>query len=86
MDNIENREKVCKTCKHWRHIRDEDYGDWRGPHGECHLIWEFPQDDVPAWLYATDKYYGDKLAKTLDFEVSLITMPTFGCNQWEENK
>lgn len=61
----------CKTCKHWRHIRDADYTDyephWNGPHGECGVIDDFSTENK-AWIHGYDRA-----------DISLITMPDFGC-------
>lgn len=63
---------VCGNCRHWRHIRDESLGEWPGPHGECHRI-DMDSQAVGAWTY-----------DSLGDEPSLITMPQFGCNQFEK--
>lgn len=51
---------TCKTCRFWRHIRDEDYlvkssmGNvlelWKGPHGECGAIGAQFDEPAKAWL------------------------------------
>ena len=38
--------KRCKNCTYWRWIRDENYGEWPGQHGECMLIWELSYKDL----------------------------------------
>jgi len=69
----------CGECRHWRKIRDENYQEWRGPHGECHLLDEF-STEKSAWL---DLWIGplepDEPVKNAAGEASLITMPDFGC-------
>ena len=65
---------TCKLCEHWRHIRDEDYGDWPGPHGACKIIDDISMDEQPAWTAGT----GD----SKEDDLSLITQPDFGCSLW----
>lgn len=70
---------TCATCKYWRHIRDEDYKTWPGPHGQCQLFDEDSQDQL-AWLSGiVAEHQGVSFAEDL----SLITKPEFGCNQWK---
>ena len=66
--------KQCKTCAHWRWIRNENYECWPGPHGECGLIWHLSYDNVPAWVAGGE---GN------DDDLSLITKPEFGCVLWK---
>lgn len=72
-------EKICGTCAHWRKIRDENYQTknpeiiWPGPHGECNLFDEYT-DSMNAWIGVS---IGDGCK-----DMSLITMPDFGCNHW----
>ncbi|MFX0022182.1 MAG: hypothetical protein ACFE9S_07635 [Candidatus Hermodarchaeota archaeon] len=77
--------KICKTCKYWSLIREDDYKinndyTWFGPHGNCKII-----DDLTcrkkdkAWtsMYCEcNRYYEDQ-------EASLITKPDFGCILWK---
>lgn len=69
---------TCSTCKHWRHIRDEDLktkkGVWPGPHGECGQINEWSLDRG-AWLVNIDEIH--------DNDLSLITKGTFSCSEHE---
>jgi len=68
---------TCITCKHWRHIRDEDFEGWPGPHGECELFDEDSQDQL-AWIVGIVVAHPHLCAEDL----SLITKPEFGCNQY----
>lgn len=78
---------LCKNCKHWRHIRDENLKEWRGPHGECHLIDDIsPENSAWFWVNTLERVDGewrylDHL--NIDAEASLITMPDFGCIHFE---
>lgn len=67
----------CGGCFFWRKIRDEDYEEWPGPHGECRLIDESSQDQ-PAWLGATVPK-GEELG-----DIYMITRPDFGCELGRE--
>ena len=62
---------TCQTCRFWRHIRDETFEGWPGPHGECQLIDEYSIDQL-AWIAGDD-----------DADLSLITKPKFGCVAWQ---
>jgi len=78
----------CAECKHWRKIRDGDhdfrpfYEDahnprkytWPGPHGECGKLSDISFDTEPAWIHG--QYFIPDL--------SLMTMPDFGCVLFEE--
>ena len=63
-------QNTCATCRHWRHIRDDDYENWPGPHGECRLFDEDSQERM-AWVTGVT---GEDLC--------LVTRPEFGCGEW----
>ena len=69
---------TCKTCKHWRKIRDEDFKEWPGPHGECNKVndFEFSTAWVSSAIFPIDPGIPVQNATT---EPSLITQPDFGC-------
>ncbi len=75
---------LCKDCKHWRKIRDEDHQAeegvvWPGPHGECMLIDEF-STDKKAWVYSSLSSLDNRLpVQNAEVEPSLITKPDFSC-------
>lgn len=68
--------KTCQTCKYWRKIRNENYKEYPGPHGECLAI---SGDTVKgiAWIWGTEEDNNDS-------DLSLVTQPNFGCTLWEE--
>lgn len=74
---------TCATCKHWRRIRDEDFENWPGPHGECGLFDEDSQEQA-AWVAGIMVAPEDSDLMTEPEDLSLITRPEFGCNQWEK--
>jgi len=71
--------KTCKTCNHWRKIRDKDcvitMGTlWPGSYGECLRIDEY-SIDTSAWLTS----FGESTD-----EITLITKTDFGCVLYKE--
>lgn len=63
---------TCATCLHWRKIRDENYKQWPGPHGECKAVSD--TSESVAWVWGEEGTGGE--------DVSLITQPSFGCTLW----
>ena len=61
----------CRNCTYWRWIRDENYGEWVGPHGECRLLDRWSE---LAWVAGSE---GN------DDDLSLVTKPEFGCIMWK---
>jgi len=70
---------TCATCHYWQHIRDEDFENWPGPHGECELFDEDSQNQL-AWTTGIEIAHPHLYA----VDINLITKPGFGCNQWVE--
>lgn len=76
----------CRDCKYWRHVRDGDYEEWRGPHGECNRI-DDASFDEPAWIGVIAAALSDDgqswVPVPFEGEASLITQPDFGCGLFE---
>jgi len=70
---------TCETCRYWRKIRDANLGNYPSPHGECTLINDLSFDEV-TWIWPPSPTPKDCE------DLSLITKPEFGCNQWEQSE
>lgn len=81
---------ICKNCKHWHFIRNEDFkteeGNWKGPHGECFKVDEYSCENNKAWLRISHAIIDSNKPYNLDkiwHEGVLITKEDFGCNLFE---
>ena len=89
----------CKTCKHWRFIR-EDYGECHKveDHSDVHYADGFPKseqavlwasictnlNELDEWASNLKVLEGESMAKEgYGIENSLITRETFGCKLYE---
>lgn len=83
----------CKTCKHWEPYQPDEYGAWRGA-GICHKVPHIvdvadkkpdQNDDWLEYLELKPEHAG-VIAAAQDgsgYRASLLTMPDFGCVQYE---
>lgn len=83
----------CKTCKHWTPEDPDEYGSLLGA-GECGKapqVWDVAEvidaDEDPNWCRVLKPEHAAVLAVVEDgssYKARLITMPDFGCVQYEQ--